>query len=803
MLTSTDGNETFRINTENDYAKNKRNLILENLKFAKEDLEYENENHKLLHIDNNYTEHSNDHVLKHLITKNNSIGKSTYQSILSYGNKIHLIKKRLFILSETSTNNLSLEFDLFILKKKVYKVYPSLEDDLIKFIKENDMKVTNSNSVEQNVIIYFDFPPFIEKIYSLCKLSKEHFKIKIYNDKLKQIKNNNDFMNNTNKVVYCKIENKETKKIKEKEITNFINKKLGVKQDNFLSQINIIEQAKRLSKAKLILERPNHKESLSLKEINDNINKFRRKNSIERLRENKKYEKNISHDFFVPNAICPLKEIAQKKKINLNINFINDDYEEERKVNKSNILLTQNYKFTGNQNLKCELKINSSHQKKDLIAELDYKDCSNNKYSHKIKLNHNIKLEKINKSKTNQWLSLIPLFTLNQVNKKVNKSKLISQKVFEKFDDLSISKSNKEDPIHEISNIKYITQRNSFKSIELFTISKQRRSTIGNNTNIALLRKNEKHLTEMASVKSRVMSSQVITFKKNKEEDQSKLSTIKLTEKNISLLNYINLKLKHILDEKLFKILSDKNINDLFTIDKDYFSSISNDYIPLNDYHQEFLFFSFLSDYSSKILKEKYSKYDFKKFFISSFDNMKYQYAYENYFEKEEFTVYLMTILSLIEETDQKGSLFDEYYNSKTFSSLFFIDAFLFKNFILNRKIFDKTNIYIDLILSALGIDMRLSIESYYDYKIYFDKVYFNIDFKLKFSLLNKIMNLVNITQRFYGETIVDFNKVFGLNKNYFILIKELNISDIKLLSKQKITEIEAIYDRLFNYIRN
>ena len=98
---------------------------------------------------------------------------------------------------------------------------------------------------------------------------------------------------------------------------------------------------------------------------------------------------------------------------------------------------------------------------------------------------------------------------------------------------------------------------------------------------------------------------------------------------------------------------------------------------------------------------------------------------------------------------------------------------------------------------------MRLTIDNYYDFKIYFDRVYFNIEFKYKFSLLNKIMNLINITQRFYGETIVDFNKIFGLNKNYFVLIKELNLSDIKLLSKQKIKDIEGIYDKLFNYVRN
>ena len=309
------------------------------------------------------------------------------------------------------------------------------------------------------------------------------------------------------------------------------------------------------------------------------------------------------------------------------------------------------------------------------------------------------------------------------------------------------------------------------------------------------------------------------------------LTRNKLKDLNIYLLNLLKNLIKSFIEEQIYKVMKNISLKDLFITDIKIFKDISYEYIPIADYQQEFLFYSFISDHVSKLIKNNFSSninennsyviklkstknlnnilntnkiYDFKHFFLSSFDNLNLNTAYEDYFYKEEFYIYLNLVILIVQETKEKGELIKKYCERKTFNSLFFIDAFLFKNCVfIKNKIHNKKNIIVDLMLSALNIKMRLSLEDYFNYKIYFDQVYITIDIKKKFSYLKKVMNLINVTQKFTNNTFEDFYKIFNIKRNYYLIIKDIGVNNLNLFGKKKIKNIVNIYNRFYYYVQS
>ncbi len=558
--------------------------------------------------------------------------------------------------------------------------------------------------------------------------------------------------------------------------------------------------------------------------------KLLRKDSLQKLKENKKYEKNIDHEFFTPIYSLLIKE-SKNKKIKLNTKFIVEDFDDE--IKDSLCFLTEpgqlNINLIGNQKLIAELKSVGANKKerKNIFtyAQVETFDSQNiNKQEEKLKDNKQmvkatekddyIKTFSLNKKKK-QKENLYDFLSLKTPYQKADSKNLnlkqnLSSNQISLFSDDNPSFTNSKEKEALSDLIKNI--RNSTLNVIRRTSKKLTSIPIGdlftrsNNKNKTERLSNLVHLPNIEQSNNNTINSSSPSNAQKKHKDKIKIKDkeSRIRENNISLYKLLYNKMKLLLEEKLFRLIKEGKIKEIFDNDKPYFiKNLGIDqYIPIIDYQQEFLFFSFLTENICRILIDKYDTERFRNFFLSSFECIERETAYENYFEKEEFTIYLITLSSLLEDTDGSAYLLNDYLSKKSFNSMFFIDAFLFKNFILTRRVMDKSNLFIDLFLTGIGIDMRLSLNNYYDYKIYYDKCYITLHPKQKLRYLSKSFNLINITQKFYYENIHDLIKAFSISKNYYVLIKEFDMNDFKLLSTKKISEIERIYDKVINYIR-
>lgn len=428
-----------------------------------------------------------------------------------------------------------------------------------------------------------------------------------------------------------------------------------------------------------------------------------------------------------------------------------------------------------NHNYNKTAKFKPSHSKKNSnFVELD---IVKTKSQEMCNFNSNVKNFKVIDSRLNETIDFDFNLKDNFIPNKTISSNFIQNSNYNK-----LHKSNK--------------QINSYSYNNLNTITNQiTKPSITNNSNLI------NYTTPYTSYSNRKGKKH---FTISTEENNiliNKLYNQKI--KNISIYNNIVKRIDNYTEYQLLRDIKDSEVNELFITGVSYFTESINQNIPVTQYYKEFLFYSFISDKTSKIMKEKYPEINFKYFFQSSFEHMKNTIMFEPFFEKQEFEIYLRILHIILEDCEKNGSeMFKEFYLNKTINSFIFIDSFFFKNFVLIKRIHKKNNLYVDLIISSLEIDMRLSLEKFFDFKLFFDRFNIQINFKKRFIFLKRMLNLINVTQKFYVDDINTFHKLFGLDKRYFLLIKELEIKDIKLLGKKKITEIEKIYEKVYEYVR-
>lgn len=661
-------------------------------------------------------------------------------SLSNQPNKLTMLSFRnikLIILSDFDNHNLFSEIVIYFLKNKFMerKLIP-YKKEIINYIKKNNLILKNNNKEENHHIYIYENLKNLEKyIIELLKLEKNDYKIKFFNINIKEIISEFDLINKVKNILFCKISNKTKNQLKQIELIEFINNFNNNEKTNYFDKKKDCEK-------------------VNIKNYSINREKYERKNSFEIIRENKKLEGNISHDYFTPLDINIEKELLNKRKINLNYRFINEDFRVENINNKieSN---SKNISLPSIENQICNIndyeKINS---KIISIAELKYNQS-------KIKILKSIELNK-------------HLKTDIEIENTNCKSKTFYNQI-----SLERNEDNQSALLFGRKKSTIFLRKNIFKDELNFNFK------ANENLNIKI-RKSFNTLDSKSKIK------------------ENKNSLLKIKEKNIVLLDKIIIKIKNFLLEKIHLRIKNINLLEIFRNDKSIFQKycISTDYVPFSDYNSEFLLYSFISDSIYRKLKERYSYINYKSFFQSSFENMFSKINFENYLVKEEFTIYLITLLSIIREIEFEGKEFDQYITKKSFNSLILIDSFLFKIIIFTNRIYEKNNLIIDLILTTFGINMRVDIKIFYEYKLLFDKFYFNPIFSKKLLFLKKMFNLINLSQKFYSENIKELYKILNINHNYFQLIKEINEGQFKILPQKKKEYIEYVFERFIRYVK-
>lgn len=545
---------------------------------------------------------------------------------------------------------------------------------------------------------------------------------------------------------------------------------------------------------------------------------FKRKDSLEKIKENKKYEKNLDHDFFT-NFDQDNNQIEQKKKqVKVNIDLLFKDQKNTScNVKEENTFHKQ---LLGNQNLSCKF-VKSSIINHPINTSQDRGMFETNKTDFPISSNYNtynavFYNKSMNKGKSKY--SHIPLLTdssnnenfMSQPNFKNNFHQIISKKLFKNkghsFKSLDPALYN----IKSEKNTSHGAKNNSInvKNLVMDKINSTDKheilTPVRHSSNIIDTRKQSKLMMSTTNLKnSSKMRNSSITLKKiNQENILEQMFMIR--KNNISIYNNLFKRFEAFVEFSLHKVLQSDEIAKLFIVNKSYFADFQNQNIPMNQYYKEFLYYSFVSDSCSKILKEKYNYINFRAFFESSFEHMKKKVQYENYFEKEELRIYFEVLNKILEDSEKNNNVsFFEYIRNKTVSSFIFVDSFFFKNFIFTKTIYKKNNLYIDLLISSLGIDMRLNFENYLDFKLYFDTFNITISFKKKFLFLKKMLNSINFTQKFYVDDMKIFQKLFTIDKRYYLIIKELEIKDLVLVDKKKRKEIENFCGKIVLYVKS
>ncbi len=65
------------------------------------------------------------------------------------------------------------------------------------------------------------------------------------------------------------------------------------------------------------------------------------------------------------------------------------------------------------------------------------------------------------------------------------------------------------------------------------------------------------------------------------------------------------------------------------------------------------------------------------------------------------------------------------------------------------------------------------------------------------------MLNSINFTQKFYVDDMKAFQKLFNIDKRYYLIIKELELKDLVLLDKKKRKEIEIFYSKIILYVKS
>lgn len=797
--------------------------------------------------------------LKSLLTTKYNFSKID-DLYISY-KKVNFTKKTLHVLKSEDSTIYNRTFSLYMPMKRHYKNYTLDLDKIKSFIRDKQLVICNKDE-DDSFLVCLDFNHLKESLYKLIKAKTKDYDLKILNERFHDISSDSMIFNYRKDVLYAKYISKRiwlkdtitininNRKFKGNENLDNQENKQQVSLFNNSNKMNLntfrlhTTKSKTFDKPKFVdvlMELDKNiiigKKKTSRNRLNEG--EVKRKDSIEIFLANKKYEKNIKHEFFSPAGNQKQSKTVKSKMLNLNI--LKEEEQKSIEAKKIDLnkgqkgfvietkhfttepfdkeLIKQNIKAfrigeqnnpLGNTNLQTpslqtnvsslelkikEIKINSNELQDNMRNT--FKNYAGNK---------KLKIASQTQSKFKS-LRLIPILE-HKFNNAWNKKNIKSTKMLKSR---PTDASNRNRPLYgdslDPSEQSALKTYNTLHAKNLLSISENGQGiSASNNKNTYDQSENMKTFLHMFSnVSSK-------GFNQSNMKNFLTQNTLHFGEGSVLLKRYFirennhmeflkfQEKISRYIEDLLLKHIKDGDIRHIFDDCLEYFIEFSNQNVPISQFQKEYLFYCYLSEMICKNIIDNYSDLNFKHFFASSIEVLSNSITFENYVEKEEFSIYLKIGNEIIDSTINDIKPLKDYIHSKSFTSFLFIDSFFFKNFILCRQIFFKVNLFIDLIVSCLNIDMRATIENYFEYKIIFDKFNIQINFRRKFIFLKKMLNLMNVTQRFYNEDIINLKKLFSIDKRYYSIIKDLQLTDLRLLSKDKMSIIEGIFENVYTY---
>lgn len=746
---------------------------------------------------NSNTSHKN-RIEQEFISDKNSIlllGKSSKNNYVKKNKIIYLLRK-LFIILPSDKKQMHIKnypADLYFYFYFPIRIVNSIINiDFIKSPKKSDVLCEDLNHI-------------LHETYKYLKLCiYDSIKMEIYDEKFSPIIKESQLFINKKRIIYIKITN-----LKEKEFISWrkrLESKLFPVDDNYL-----LKQEKKITNNQI----PTLYRDVSTEyNFNDTrtISNYKNKTVINNslLKKINFTDNYLNYDYNSTNHNTIFRTFSQESQndeFELNIDYLNDNYEHEiidnifvsadeknflslKKSRKSLTLFSKNLikKVLNNENK------NKSPSRK-FILSFNEKDEVNKNYNSNINNNSKLKnrnlkennyLEEMKNEKNKDNNILLNIIKRNKMGK--TKDNLLSPLLFD-FD------------VNDFINNKYILKYLSNKNKENyentiyqikcgnFKIKNLNEEDSNSHRKIFIKNKSKSLLYEKTNLKNNNNNF-------NNEEIDTEEMIKSLLEENKEKYYIINDKIKEFIINDIDNLFTNEEANDNKSLNCNYILINDLKEFPISKLKKEFLLFACLSQRSVLKYSDLFNKIDY--ILLKKKEDIKNIFLLDDF---ANFLIYLDEIFTKIKNNKMYLFRYIGYSNKEVKINYLFFILFL----IYNKSLLDK-NVDINLIYLAfeccnIAINSEINFQQYCDYKLVMTKNNF-INYNKKFNFIKDLILRVLVNAKFNKQIMIEKLKtIFDININDIKNIYKFDMCTVKL--KQNIgiyNKVGNLYEEFINY---